>query len=218
MKAIIFGGSKGIGKAIRLQLEKVCDDVVFTSTKEVDTSNLDAVKNFVAKHPSCDVLVLNTGGPPPLPFAEITEEIWLKYFNQLFLAFVLVLQHIEVRAGGYIFLMSSHVIKEPEDKLIISNSLRLGFASVFKTVSKLNMGKFISHINIAPGPTNTERLANLLKASGRTIETFAQNLPTKMVADPDDIARFVKFVVENKIKALNGVTINFDMGLAHYVL
>jgi len=218
MKAIILGGSKGIGKAIRLQLEKICDDVVYTSTKEVDTSKLETVKNFISQHPSCDVLVLNTGGPPPLPFAEITEDIWLKYFNQLFLAFVLILQKISITPGGYVFLMSSHVIKEPENKLIISNSLRLGFTSVFKTVSKLNMDKRISYINIAPGPTHTQRLADLLKKSERTIEMFAQSLPTKRVVDPDDIGKFVRFIVENKITALNGVTINFDMGLSHYIL
>ncbi len=217
MKAIVFGGSKGIGKAIRLRLEEVCDKVVFTSTKEVDTSQLDTVKSFIKQHPSCDVLVLNTGGPPPMQFADITEEIWLKYFNQLFLSFILILQNIKVNPGGYVFLMSSHVIKEPETKLIISNSLRLGISSVFKTLSKLSMPDCISYINIAPGPTKTDRLARLLESSGKNMETFAAGLPTKRVGDPDDIAKFIKLIVESKITSLNGVTINFDMGLAHYV-
>jgi 3-oxoacyl-[acyl-carrier protein] reductase len=218
MKAIILGGSKGIGKAVRLQLEKICDDIVYTSTKEVDTSKLDTVKKFTREHASCDVLVLNTGGPKALPFDEITEETWLKYFNQLFLSFVLILKNIQVNPGGYVFLISSHVIKEPENKLILSNSLRLGFASVFKTLSKLNMDKMISYINIAPGPMNTDRLANLIKGSGRTIEEFAQKLPTKRIGDPDDIGKFVRSIVENKITSINGVTINFDMGLSHYIL
>lgn len=218
MKAIIFGGSKGIGRAIRLQLEKICDDIVYTDTKEVDTSKLDTVKSFIKKHPVCDVLVLNTGGPKAMPFEEITEEMWLTYFNQLFLSFVLIIQGIKVNPNGYVFLISSHVIKEPENKLIISNSLRLGFSSVFKTVSKLNMDKVISYINIAPGPMNTDRLANLIKNSGRTMEMFADGLPTKRVGDPDDIGKFVKSIVENKITSLNGVTINFDMGLSHYIL
>ena len=65
---------------------------------------------------------------------------------------------------------------------------------------------------------NTERLADLIKTSGKTMEMFAENLPTKRVGDPDDIGKFVKSIVENKITSLNGVTINFDMGLSHYIL
>jgi len=218
MKAIILGGSKGIGKAIRLHLENICSDVVYTSTKEIDTSDLITTREFIKKHSRCDVLVLNTGGPEPIPFEKTTEEMWLKYFNQLFLSFVLILQNIKIKKGGYVFLISSHVIKEPEEKLVLSSSLRLGFASVFKTVSKINLGKGISYINIAPGPTHTDRLAGLVRLSGKTMEAFARSLPTKKVASPDDIGKFIQFVVKNKISALNGVTINFDMGLSNYVL
>ncbi len=218
MKAIILGGSKGIGKAIRLHLKNICNDIVYTSTKEVDTSRLHTVKKFAAEHPLCDVLVLNTGGPEPMPFEKTTEEIWLKYFNQLFLSFVLILQNIKIKKGGYVFLISSHIIKEPEEKLVLSSSLRLGFASVFKTMSKINLGNGVSYINIAPGPTHTDRLEGLVRLSGKTMKAFARGLPTKKVADPSDIGKFVQFVVKNKISALNGVTINFDMGLSNYVL
>lgn len=218
MKAIVFGGSRGIGKAIRLKLEEVADEVVYTSTKEVDTSNLATIKKFIVKHPVADILVLNTGGPEAMSFYDISEDRWYKYFNQLFLSFVLILQRIKINEGGYVFLISSYNIKEPDQKLILSNSLRLGFTSVFKSVSKLNMDKKISFINIAPGPTKTDRLVNLLSNSGRTLKELCEKLPTKRVADPEDIGKFIKSIVENKITSLNGVTINFDMGLSNYVL
>lgn len=218
MKSIVLAGSKGIGKEIYNQLRDISDELVFTSRKELDTSDLNSVKDFIKKHTVADVLVLNTGGPEPMDFEKITEEIWLKYFNQLFLSFVLILQNIKIRENGYVFLISSFYIKEPNIKLIPSNSLRIGFTSVFKALSKLNMEKKISFINIAPGPTETDRLKELVKKDGKTMEDFIRSLPSKRVSDPSEIGKFIRFVVEKRIKALNGVTINFDMGLSNYIL
>ena len=45
-KAIILGGSRGIGKAISDSLKKIDIDVFATSQKDIDTSNLKVLKNF----------------------------------------------------------------------------------------------------------------------------------------------------------------------------
>ncbi|MFH0875117.1 MAG: SDR family oxidoreductase [archaeon] len=218
MKSIVLGGTRGIGKQIGIKLAEISTEIVLTGRKDIDTSNLDSVKKFAAQHPYTDVLVLNTGGPEEILFQDATEELWYKYFNQLFLSFVILLQNIKINEGGYVFLISSFNIKEPSQKLILSSSLRLGFVSVFKTLSKINIEKKISYINIAPGPTKTDRLVELLSKTGRTIDDLSNKLPTKRVIDPEEIGIFVKLIVENKISSLNGVTINFDMGLGNYVL
>ncbi|SVD78827.1 uncharacterized protein METZ01_LOCUS431681, partial [marine metagenome] len=134
-KAIVLGSSKGIGKAIADQLSGLNLDVVTVSSKTLDTSNLSQVKSFIKKHKNTDILVLNTGGPPPIDFKNITEKDWLKYHNQLFLSFCLILQKMIVNKGGYIFLITSFNIKEPDSKLVLSNSYRVAFTSIFKTLS-----------------------------------------------------------------------------------
>ena len=48
-KAIVLGGSKGIGKSISTFLKKSCKKVIICSRKEVDTSNLISVKKFLKK-------------------------------------------------------------------------------------------------------------------------------------------------------------------------
>ncbi len=45
--AIVLGGSRGIGKAISDGLKSIGFDVVSTSKKELDTSDLSSVKNFI---------------------------------------------------------------------------------------------------------------------------------------------------------------------------
>ncbi|MFB5608553.1 MAG: SDR family NAD(P)-dependent oxidoreductase, partial [Candidatus Nitrosomaritimum yanchengensis] len=161
--AIVLGGSRGIGKAISDSLKSIDIDVFATSKNDIDTSNMGSVKGFLEKNTHTDILVLNTGGPVPKPFPTITEEDWKLYHNQLFLGFVTILQNIKINDGGYIFLISSSVIKEPNAKLIISSAYRAAFAEVFKVLSKEYAGKNISCINIAPGPINTDRTQELIE-------------------------------------------------------
>ena len=205
-KAIVLGGSRGIGKAISNSLKTIDVDVIATSQKNIDTSNLNSVKEFLKINNETDILILNTGGPKPKPFSTVTEEDWNKYHNQLFLGFVTILQNIKVNDGGYIFLISSNVIKEPNPKLIISSAYRAAFSEVFKVLSKEYAQKNISCVNIAPGPINTDRTQELIE----NVEEFEKTLPMKRLGKPEEIGNFVKGIVENNIKYLSGVTINFD--------
>ena len=205
-KAIVLGGSRGIGKAISDSLKTIEIDVFAASKKDIDTSNLDSVRKFLGKNTQTDILVLNTGGPEPKQFSTITEDDWNKYHNQLFLGFVTVLQNIKINDGGYIFLISSSVIKEPTAKLIISSAYRAAFSEVFKVLSKEYAKKNISCVNIAPGPINTDRTRELIE----NIKEFEKTLPMKRLGEPEEIGNFVKAIIENNIKYLSGVTINFD--------
>ena len=205
-KAIVLGGSRGIGKAIADSLKTIGIDVFAASQKDIDTSNLTSVRKFLEIHNETDILILNTGGPEPKPFSTISEEDWNKYHNQLFVGFCTILQNIKVNHDGYIFLISSNVIKEPNSKLIISSAYRAAFSEVFKVLSKEYAQNNISCINIAPGPIDTDRTQELIE----NIEEFEETLPMKRLGKPEEIGNFVKGIIQNEIKYLSGVTINFD--------
>jgi 3-oxoacyl-[acyl-carrier protein] reductase len=212
-KAIVLGGSRGIGKAISDSLKSIKIDVFAASKRDIDTSNLDSVKKFLEKNTQTDILILNTGGPTPKPFSTITENDWDKYHNQLFVGFCTILQKIKVNDDGYIFLISSNVIKEPNTKLIISSAYRAAFSEVFKVLSKEYAQKNISCINIAPGPINTDRTQELIK----NVKEFEKALPMKRLGEPEEIGNFVKGIIENNVKYLTGVTINFDGANSNYI-
>jgi len=110
-------------------------------------------------------------------------------------------------------LISSNVIKEPNPKLIISSAYRAAFSEVFKILSKEYAGKNISCINIAPGPINTDRTKELIE----NVEEFKKSLPMKRLGEPEEIGNFVKAIIENKIKYLSGVVINFDGANSNYI-
>jgi 3-oxoacyl-[acyl-carrier protein] reductase len=75
-RAIVLGGSRGIGKAISDSLRTMQMDVFAASKEDIDTSDLNSVKKFLEEHDETDILVLNTGGPDPKPFLDITENDW----------------------------------------------------------------------------------------------------------------------------------------------
>jgi len=205
-KAIILGGSRGIGSHISKELSKLNINLIKCSSKDIDTSNLSDVKKFIAINKSTDILLLNTGGPPAKNYYELSDEDWYKYFNQLFLSFAIILQKIKINKNGYVFLISSSIIKEPSVGLEISSSLRSGFVSLFKSISLHKKNKNITFINIAPGPFKTDRVTQLVK----DMKSFEKNLPTGKIGDPREIAKFVRFIIENNIKYLAGSTVYFD--------
>ena len=212
-KAIVLGGSRGIGKAISDSLNSLEIDVITASKQDVDTSNLKSVKEFLDKHDTVDILVLNTGGPPMKEFKKISEDDWNHYHNQLFLGFCTILQKISINSNGYIFVITSNVIKEPSSKLIISSAYRTAFSSVFKILSKEYAQREISCINIAPGPINTDRTKELVN----DVDEYAKTLPMKRLGDPKEIGNFVKSIVENDIKYLSGSVINFDGANSNFI-
>ena len=214
MKAIVLAGSRGIGKGISDELNLICDEVISTSSSDLDTSNIEQVKEFVSEQQETDILVLNTGGPPAKDFYDITEDEWFKYYNQLFYSFVYILQNLNIKDGGYIFLISSHQIKEPKDTMSLSVAYRIAFSSILKLLTKQYGKRQVSCINITPGPIGTERLKNLVG----DISELESRLPMGRTGTVEELGLFVKSIVENKIKYLTGVTINFDGGHSSYVL
>ena len=212
-KAIVLGASRGIGKSISDSLKKLDLDVISLSSNDIDTSNLNSVNKFANENNSTDILVLNTGGPPIIEFEKISKEDWEKYHNQLFVGFCTLLQKIKINDGGYVFAITSNVIKEPNSKLIISSAYRAAFSSVFKILSKEFAERDVSLINIAPGPINTDRTKELVD----NVEEYADSLPMKRLGKPEEIGNFVSSVVEKEIKYLSGVVINFDGSNSNYI-
>ena len=211
-KAIVIAGSRGVGKAIAEGLKDLKYNLVITSSKSLDTSNINNVEDFIKKNKSTDILVLNTGGPPPKKLNEVTKSEWEKYFNQLFLSFVLMLKKIKVRKNGYVFLISSLYIKEPKDNMVISNSMRLAMSSILKTYGQENLKNNITTLNLALGPIYTDRFKELNKNKNR--KQIDKSHPLGRIGNPMEISKIVKSIIKNEIKYLNSQTIVIDGGIS----
>ena len=95
----------------------------------------------------------------------------------------------------------------------MSAPYRVALTSLLKILSRDWAKRGISIISIAPDQIATDRLKNLVT----NVDELATQHPMQRLGKPEEIGKFVRSVIENDIKYLNGITITFDGGLSSYV-
>ena len=92
------------------------------------------------------------------------------------------------------YFISSSIIKEPGDGLIISSSLRSAMSSMLKSYSIEKASKGITTINIAPGPFKTGRVKELVK----NLKVLKK--PTnKKIGNPKKLVNLLNLLLKKKL-------------------
>src|SRR5260370_487384 len=156
--ALVVAASKGMGRASALGLAAEAARVVMWARGEAalkdaaaevrgqsgadvvglggDASRAADISGVVAEanraFGGVDILVANVGGPPPGPFEQMTDEHWKTAFEQVHLSTVRfireVLPHMKQARWGRILAIQSSSVKQPVDRLVLSNGIRPGCA------------------------------------------------------------------------------------------
>jgi 3-oxoacyl-[acyl-carrier protein] reductase len=190
---LIAAASRGLGKAVALQLAKEGADIAICARGEEELgqtaaeieertgANVLAIPTDVTwarevntlveatgeQFGTIDILVTNAGGPPPGEFMEFTEGDWETATRLTLLSAVhlcrAVIPIMQQQKEGSILAMTSVSVKQPLPRLVLSNSLRLGVIGMIKTLAE-ELGPFGIRANaICPGWTRTSRVEQLLK-------------------------------------------------------
>lgn len=210
--ALVLGSSKGVGRAIANELRGIGFDAPTLSRNSIDTANPASVAAFVQHYHACDVLVFNTGGPPPKDFFNLSADDLGRYHTQLFQSLVVLLQRIKVRDGGFIFLVSSHLIKDPKPDMILSQAYRTAAWSVLKALTKRFAERKVAVVNLALGPVLTDRLREL--NPGEKLQALQKKMPMGEVTMPEEVGTFVRSIIENGTRSVSGQTIVLDAGMS----
>lgn len=185
-KAIVFGASAGLGKAVALALSQEGAHVAigarnpdkleqaqkeiqspFAGTVDMNVAHSAAsfTRTAIEKLGGADIVVINTGGPPKGAFEQVTEAQWNDGFQALWLSAVdvinVVLPEMKKNKWGRILLITSAAAKEPIADLTISNGLRAGLLGLARSLSHEVAPYGITVNSLLPGHTDTERLTNL---------------------------------------------------------
>lgn len=195
--ALVGGSSKGIGKAIAIELAALGANVTLVSRSPelmttilrqlksrpgqdhdflaVDFSNREDLHRKVSamlSERNIHILVNNTGGPPSGPLLDAPLEAFeLAFQNHLIVNQMLAMLVVPgmIRDGyGRIINVISTSVKAPLDDLGVSNTVRAAVANWSKTLSNEVGRHGITVNNVLPGLTDTDRLRALIEAKAKT--------------------------------------------------
>ncbi|MDR7316908.1 SDR family oxidoreductase [Brevibacillus nitrificans] len=187
--AFVTGSTRGIGKAIAIELAREGVNVLINgrNQEEVErivkelksefpaTSPQNATADIVdrqqrealfEKYPSVDILVNNMGIYEIMSYEDVNDEVWEKYFRTNVLAanglskFYLP-KMLKNHFGRIIFIASEEAIM-PSGQMPPYCMTKSMLLSLSKSLSKLTTGTEVTSNTIMPGPTLSENVYQII--------------------------------------------------------
>ena len=238
--AIVCGASSGIGLATAESLAGEGANVtMFARRREVlereaerigalavrgDVTNprdLEAVvQKTIEAFGGIDILVWNSGGPPPGGAVEMSADALEEALDLLLLPAVrlvdLCLPHLVQSPAGRILVFTSIAVKEPAPNLALTNAVRPGVTGWAKSLSR-ELGPHGITVNcVAPGRIETARLGQLYP-DGPT-EADLQAIPLGRWGTPQEFGDVACFLASDRARYVTGTTVLVDGGLSRGLL
>ncbi len=248
--ALILGGSKGLGKAIAIALaaEGVSvamlarsKDALDRSVAEIaarggqaigvagDLSNWPSIESAIVNARGSlgriDILLNNTGGPPPSGVAGVSPELWEAQFHtmvlSLFRTTAMVLPEMRQRKWGRILNITSYIAVEPNPVLGISSTLRAAIHGWAKSLAAETARDGITVNTLLPGVIATDRSRQLSRATaerqGISIEEAerrtGESVPVGRIGTPEEFAAVATFLASPLAAYVTGSLIRIDGGM-----
>lgn len=248
--ALVLGGSGGLGSAIarrlaaegakvaiagrdRERVEAIASAIRADGGRAMpivwDLAELDAIPDRVAEveaeFSGIDILVNNTGGPPPSSVAGQPRELWLKQFESMVLSVIALTDRLvpgmRERQWGRIITSTSSGIIAPIPNLGLSNALRSTLVGWSKTLASEIARDGVTVNLVVPGRISTQRIIFLdeqrAKRSGRPVDEVSAEsiatIPVGRYGKPEEYADVVAFLASRNASFVNGATIRVDGGM-----
>ena len=181
---------------------------------------------FASNNFNClDILITNSGGPPPGRFEEFSDDNWQNAVELSFLSHVRLIRSflplLRRSETPSVLTITSFTVKQPTSNLILSNAIRAATVGLTKSLSQEFGQTGIRFNSILPGWTSTERVQQLIKNraeqnhTSTEIETrkITEQISLGRFASPEEFARVAVFLVSPAASYLTGVMLSVDGGV-----
>lgn len=239
-RAVVTGGSRGVGRATALLLSRCGADVgVAYRTRQSEAESVAAevrgngVRSFAygadlasaagakglfdtaeRELGGVDIFVGNAGIWPPesVPLAEMTEEQWTRTIdaNLTSIFHTIRLAAARVTDGGSIVLVSSTAGQRGEAFHADYAASKGAIISLTKGVAVELAPRDVNVNCVAPGWIDTEMISDVVATRGR--EEIADTIPLGRIATADDVAGPIIFLCSNLARHITGEIVNINGG------
>lgn len=250
-KAIVCASSRGLGKGIAEELAKEGVEIVINGTSEenlfkteeefkkkgyIVSSVLGVVEDsatreaLLAACPNPDILINNSGGPPPGNFFEWTEEDFLGAIKSNFTQSALLMQSVipgmQKNKFGRIINITSAMVKNPHLMMGLSTSARTGLHGLSKALSKEFAKDNITVNSILPERIDTDRQVRIIgyqaKLGGisykEALKMVEDGMPAKRMGKVEEVSGICAFLCSQQAAFITGQSISVDGGSSEYLL
>ena len=199
------------------------------TAQRCDLTSAEAIRAFVAgigdRYGRIDAMFVNSGGPRPGGFDEMSDADWQGAFELDVLSVIRLLRDakplLQQSDAPAVVNDVSTSVKQPIDGLTLSNVIRASVVTLTKTLSVEWAASGIRVNAIAPGRIATDRVRELDEDSAARLGTTAEDVRTKYIAgiplgrygEPDELARVAVFLCSPAASYVQGQFIFVDGGL-----
>lgn len=154
-----------------------------------------------------DILVTNTGGPPPGAFDSVPIESYVTAFEQHVASVVAMCRQVVPsmvkRGWGRIIGITSSTVRQPMPAVMLSGTARAGATAFFKTLAIDIAESGVTVNTVQPGAHATPRLDDLYTDTERAV---------MRMGDPDDFGQIVTFLCSEQARFVTGTHLLVDGG------
>jgi 3-oxoacyl-[acyl-carrier protein] reductase len=247
---MVAGGSRGLGLGIAAVLAEEGARVALASrdgaaaeqaacalrerhgtpvhARGCDVSDAAAIGQWseavLDEYGAIDGLVVNAGGPPPGGFDALDDAAWEQAFQLTLMSAVrlirAVLPALRQRGGGSILVLTSSVVNEPDNVLLLSAVMRAGVTNLVKGFAATLARDNIRINCLVPGIILTDRIhalaANRAPGNGLSVEEQLQQMqkpiPLGRFGEVGEFGRAGAFLLSDAASYITGSALVVDGG------